>query len=33
MSAVEAAKVFHQQLWDYERQEIIDYESIYFFNV
>jgi hypothetical protein len=33
MSTHEALKVLGPYLWDYEKQEILEYKTIYFFNV
>jgi hypothetical protein len=33
MSGVEAAKVLGPNLWDYEKSEILEYETVYYFNV
>ena len=33
MSGIEASKVLAPNLWDYEKTEILDYETVYFFNV
>lgn len=33
MSAEEAFKAFSPYLWEYEKTEIFDYETIYFFSV
>jgi|LauGreDrversion4_2_1035121.scaffolds.fasta_scaffold145764_1 hypothetical protein len=33
MPAKEAAKLFHNYLTEYERKEINDYQTVYYFNV
>lgn len=33
MSAQEAFKVLQPLLWDYEKTEILEFDTIYFFNV
>lgn len=33
MSCEEASKVLALYLWDYEKTEILEYETIYFFNI
>jgi hypothetical protein len=33
MSSEEAVKVLNPYLWEYEKTEILEYETIYFFNV
>lgn len=33
MSSEEASKVLALYLWDYEKTEILEYETIYFFNM
>ncbi len=33
MSGTEALKLLGPHLWDYEKSEILDFETIYFFNI
>lgn len=33
MNSEEAAKVLQPYLWDYEKTEILEFETIYFFNI
>lgn len=33
MSGLEASRVLAPHLWDYEKQEIQEFEQVYFFNV
>lgn len=33
MSSEEAVKVLNPYLWEYEKTEILDYDTIYFFNI
>ena len=33
MSGEEASKLLAIYLWDYEKTEILEYETVYFFNV
>jgi hypothetical protein len=32
MSGPEASKILGPHLWDYEKTEILDFETVYFFN-
>jgi hypothetical protein len=32
MTGAEALKALSPHLWDYEKTEILDYETVYFFN-
>lgn len=33
MSGADAAKVFSQYLWEYEKTEILEYDYVYYFSV